>query len=504
MNQAAKAWAAELRPYDDFLFYAPRALRIKDKAGQLIPFHPNRAQQHIHARLEAQKQAAGKVRALLLKGRQQGGSTYVEGRFFHRTTMHPGQRAFILTHLQEATENIFGITKRFYDNCPKILRPKASNKNANELVFGGLDSEFSVATARSKGTGRSATAQLFHGSEVAFWENAADHMAGIGQIVPNAPGTEIILESTANGVGNLFHGMWQDAERGHSEYIPIFVPWFWQPEYRLTPPPGWVPIPEDADYGHAYGLDIEQLHWRRRKISDDFRGDEALFDQEYPATPALAFRRVAGTPLITADLVVRARKTAGIEAMGARIMGVDPAEYGDDDSAIAFRQGRVVPHILRRSKLGTMQLAGLVAKLADDWKPDGINVDCTGVGSGVADRLIELGYPVLRVHFGERAVEEEQYMRRRDEMWDGMKKWLEDVPCQIPDDDVLQTDLTSVQYTYDSSRRLVLESKEKMRKEGLKSPDSGDALALTFAVPYHADAGKGKVDHQRRTNWRTT
>jgi hypothetical protein len=58
-------------------------------------------------------------------------------------------------------------------------------------------------------------------------------MAGIGQTIPNEPGTEIALESTGNGVGNLFHGMWQDAIRGESEYIPVFIPWLWQPEYRL-------------------------------------------------------------------------------------------------------------------------------------------------------------------------------------------------------------------------------------------------------------------------------
>ena len=74
--------------------------------------------------------------------------------------------------------------------------------------------------------------QFFHGSEVAFWPNAAAHAAGILQAIPDEVGTEVFKESTANGVGNYFHKEWQDAESGLSDYIAIFVPWFWSEEYR--------------------------------------------------------------------------------------------------------------------------------------------------------------------------------------------------------------------------------------------------------------------------------
>jgi hypothetical protein len=131
---------------------------------------------------------------------------------------------------------------------------------------------------------------------------------------------------------------------------------------------------------------------------------------------------------------------------------------------------------------------GLVAKIADDWKPDCINVDCTGIGSGVADRLTELGYRVNRVHFGGKAIHSDIYGIRRDEIWGEMKRWLEDQPNKLPNDDALEADMTAPQYTYDSSRRLKLESKEMMRKRGVSSPDSADALALTFAVPFSAAA----------------
>ena len=344
-----------------------------------------------------------------------------------------------------------------------------------------------------------------HNSELAFWNNAADHMAGVGQAVPDLPGTEIILESTANGTGNEFHQRWQDAERGVSDYIAIFIPWFWQDEYRLPVPSDFVMDAEEAEYAELYDVPTECIVWRRKKLRNDFRGDVALFNQEYPATPALAFRRVTGDPLIPVEYVARARKAEASEE-GPPIMGVDPAEYGDDDSCMSLRKGRSVPVQKRWHGRGPMELVGLIAAEADRLNPVMINVDCTGVGSGVADRLIELGYPVNRIHFGSRPLEPEQYVLRRDEMWGLMRAWFLDIPCSIPDDDALESDLVSPQYSYDSSRRLKLESKESMRKRGLKSPDAADSLALTFAVPINAAANEAKAFRAARRNprdWRT-
>ena len=493
--------ATLIQPFrDSFEYYAPRCLKIRTKSGSVHPFALNSAQRLIHAKLERQRAMTGKVRAIVLKGRQQGASTYIEGRFYWKTSMSFGKRAFILTHEQSATDSLFEMTKRYHDNCPDVLKPKTEAASAKELMFGELDSGYMVATAGSKNTGRSKTAQFFHGSEVAFWPNAETHMAGIGQTVPDLPGTEIILESTANGVGNLFHGMVMDAVKGKGEYQLIFVPWFVQEEYRKPVPDGFTLTSDEREYAELYGCDDEQMFWRRTKIDGDFRGDVSLFDQEYPATVALAFRRVSGDPLIDPKKVAKARGAAISEPMGVRIMGVDVAEYGDDDSAFAYRQGRDVSKIERFSKKGTMEVAGLVAIRADAWKPEYINVDCTGVGSGVADRLIEMGYPVHRIHFGERAIESQLYAIRRDEMWGEMRDWFADEPCKIPDDDALEADLTAPRYSYDSSRRMKLERKEDMKRRGIKSPDSADALALTFAYKV---SGTSESKYERSTTtWR--
>jgi hypothetical protein len=471
---------------DDFQVYAPMALKIRTKAGEIRPFILNRAQEFIHEAIEAQKRETGKVRALILKGRQQGASTYLGGRFYWLTSGEFGRNTFILTHEQAATDNLFGMTKRFHEHCPTALRPQTAAENAKELWFNVLDSRFKVATAGAKATGRSATAQYFHGSEMAFWANAADHMAGIGQTVPDEPGTEIVFESTGNGIGNPFHAMWRRAVNGESEYRAIFVPWFWDQGYRKRPGE-FTPTVDEALYAEAYDLDMGQMAWRRAKIADDFAGDVSLFNQEYPATPDMAFMRGAEKGLIGMELVSIARKPKNLPDRGARVLGVDPAEYGTDKTAIVYRQGRKVHWVKRYSKKGTMEVAGIVAQIAqeliDAKTPlDGIIVDVTGVGTGVADRLIEMQTPhVYRVHFGSKAYDSEKYVNRRAECWGRGRDWVIDEPNQLPDDDQLQADMTSVPYHYDSSRRLVLESKEKMRRDGIPSPDSGDAWALTFA-----------------------
>jgi len=121
-----------------------------------------------------------------------------------------------------------------------------------------------------------------------------------------------------------------------------------------------------------------------------------------------------------------------------------------------------------------------VGLLIEKFKPSKVFVDATN-SAGISDRLTEEGYPAQRIHFGEGAVDDKLYVNRRDELWGDMLTWLQDKPASLPDEDDMASQLTSVQYSYDSKRRKKLESKEKMFDRGLKSPDDADALALTFA-----------------------
>jgi len=472
---------------EHFSHYAKKCLKIRTKDGHVAPFEMNSAQTYIHERIEEQLKETGKVRAIILKGRQQGCSTYTEGRFYWKVSFRRGVRAFILTHEQYATNNLFEMATRYHDNCPELVRPATGTANAKELSFPKLDSGYQIGTAGTKGVGRSSTIQYFHGSEVAFWPNADSHAKGVLQAVPDLPGTEIILESTANGIGNYYHLQWQQAEAGISDYIPIFVPWYWQEEYRKPLPKDFKIRPEERDLMEQFHLDEEQIAWRRAKVIEltaDGVDGEIAFKQEYPFTAQEAFQVTGATSFIQPEDVLPARKS-GAEKYGPLIIAVDPARFGEDDTAIIKRQGRVAFGSKRYRKKDTMEVVGIVHRLIQKDKPDRVFIDVSGLGAGIVDRLHEIGYRglVRGINGAERALEPERYANKRAEMWGLMKEWLLERPVQIPDSDSLHSDLCAPAVKVDSKSRMLLEKKEDMKKRGLRSPDEGDALALTFAEP---------------------
>jgi hypothetical protein len=472
---------------DNFEHYALKCLKIRTKSGEVAPFILNKAQLYIHQQVEQQKRITGKVRAIVLKGRQQGCSTYIEGRYYWLVTHRFGVQAFILTHALDATTNLYRMAQRFHENCPALVRPEVQTSNSKELIFGALDSGYKIGTAENKAVGRSSTIQLFHGSEVAFWANASEHAKGIMQAVPGDFGTEIFLESTANGIGNYFHEQWQMAEAGLSDFIPIFVPWYWQDEYCSALPPDFEPTPDEYDVVLNYGLTYEQLQWRRNKISGLSVGGAdgyKMFDQEYPISAQVAFQSSQDAVFITPDIATTASKMEA-EQYGALLVGVDPARFGDDRSAIIRRRGRVAFGLETYVKYDTMQIAGICHNIIVNEHPHKMFIDTIGIGAGVYDRLLELGHKdvIVSVNSASTARDHNKFVNKRAEMWHDVREWLMDIPTQIPNEQALLSDLCGVQYRFDSKGRLLIESKVDMKKRGVRSSDTADALCLTFAYP---------------------
>lgn len=476
----------------DLLYYGERCLMIRPKEGPPIRLKWNKAQRFVHAKLEEQKKRTGKVRAIILKGRQQGISTYIQARFFHRVVTTFGTTAFILTHSDDATKNLFGMARRFLDNLDAELKPHTDKESTTELHFDALDSGYSVSTAGSKGAGRSFTIKLFHGSEVAFWKNDTEHEAGVMQAIPDAEGSESILESTGYGVGNVFHKRWQAAEAGQSEYIAIFVPWWWSSEYEAKVPASFELSEEEIDYKEQHGLTLAQMAWRRNKIAD-FGGDISKFRQEYPATPLEAFEESGHESFIPGALITRARRAKDVQAVGPKVLTLDPARYGDDRAPITFRQGRVVHWQRVYQKKSTMQLVGYLHNAIQEIKPDVVFVDVIGLGAGIVDRLQEMDPDecggmdyselVVPVNYAEKADDAERYVNKRAECNAKAKQWLEAPPVKLPDDDALQADAVACGYSYDSHGRLQIEEKKAVKKKGKRSPDLWDGITLSFAQP---------------------
>jgi hypothetical protein len=173
-------------------------------------------------------------------------------------------------------------------------------------------------------------------------------------------------------------------------------------------------------------------------------------------------------------------------------MGVDVARFGDDESTIYFRRGRdarSIPPIALR-QIDTMQLSARVLELSRVYGATAIFVDEGGIGAGVVDRLRQLNAPVFGVQFGGKPLgavqlaNGEKVANRRAEMWAIMREWLNG--GAIPAIDQLSADLTGLEYGFNTRDEIQLERKEHMKDRGLSSPDHGDGLALTFAMPVGA------------------
>jgi hypothetical protein len=470
----------------DFTKFAQAFLVIRTKAGAPSPFKFNRAQQYLHARLEAQRTSTGRVRAVCLKGRQQGCSTYIQARFFHQVITSRGKKAFILTHDKEATKNLFSMAVRFYENLTPGLAPKADTANAKELFFKDFDSGYSVGTAGNKSVGRSQTIQLMHSSEVAFWSFAEDHSKGILQAISNEKGTEVILESTANGIGNYFHSRWLNAMDADSEYQAIFLPWYWQDEYTYDAQ-NFHLTEEEEHYKALYGsngLTNEHLAWRRIKINEfskDYEAGKESFTVEYPFSATEAFKNPIHNVFINSKYVEKARK-ADVEPNGALVIGVDVAISDRDRTAIIRRKGRHAFNLERFSNYNTMEIVGRLKRIIQSEKPTKMYIDCIGIGAGVVDRLQEMGFDCVEgVNVARSANDKEKFKNLRAELWSDMRDWFYgEMPVQIPDNDELHGELVCLGFKENSSGQLQIESKDDLRARGLPSPDGADALSLTY------------------------
>lgn len=506
--QLSEARALAERCAHDFEFFARTCLKIRTKGGDVEPLILNRAQRFLHERIEDQLRRTRSVRMVVVKGRQIGISTYIQARFYWRLWgARKSLKAFILTHEDPATENLFGIAKRFQDNMPAHLKPVEKAANAKELLFEANDSGYAVATAGGKPVGRSFTIQLCHASEVAFWPNAESHVKSLlTTALANEPGTEGIIESTGEGPSGVFYNYAAAALKRKSDYELTFIPWFWDDGYQEPCPSTFEPSADWLEYARAHSLTWEQLYWAYRKNRESAQATSqdpekvcAEFKSEYPATFDDAFM-ASENSFIPGVAVLKARKPEEpIIGRGPIILGVDPAR-DRDRVGIVDRCGRRVGERISEAWLpegNTVRLAERIAAVINRICPDAVAMDIGSNGAGVYDLLVEMGHGeiVYPVNFGSGAIGsgpngDRVYANRRAEMYDLMRDWFETPGgVQIPDTDEMQTDLTAPVWgknatRYNTANALVLEDKEQIKLRLGHSPDLADALALTFAVPF--------------------
>jgi hypothetical protein len=330
MSEWMEAKVASLRA--NFREFAAACLFVRDHTTKrILPFNLNRPQRILDAVVEKQRSEIGYVRIILDKARRFGGSTYIEGRGYWKTSLNFNVNAFIVAHEEDSTDTLFSMARLFHEQNP--LKPKTKYSSKKELLFDtkegtGLKSEYSLASAKTTSAGRSQGVHFLHGSEVAFWDgNPDDLLDGLMSCISDPKDTEVYLESTGNGFGNRFQRDVFDAyqEGRHpyysedgityawknpkTDWVLVFIPWFAHEIYTRPFDTDeqrrefWLQInrpvtdretmrqveSEALRLIKLYGLTLEQLHWREWMISNTFKDRVENFQQEFPATVEESF-----------------------------------------------------------------------------------------------------------------------------------------------------------------------------------------------------------------------
>jgi hypothetical protein len=193
------------------------------------------------------------------------------------------------------------------------------------------------------------------------------------------------------------------------------------------------------------------------------------------------FPRAGSNQFIDSETVALCHKykAEGFESF-PKIMTVDVARFGDDQTVMRMRQGRKVFPAKKHRNLDTMQTAARVKEMYDIEKPDYLMVDGVGVGGGVVDRLRQLNVNVIDVNAGATPLDGNKYFNKRAEMWGLMRDFLK-AGAELPEDAELDEELQAIEYGFTAKLQIQLEKKETMKLRGLASPDNADGLALSFA-----------------------
>jgi hypothetical protein len=274
-------------------------LRLRTKHREVIPFALNAVQADYYAQRT--------LRDLILKPRQLGFTSLVCALFLADTVLQPNTFSAMVAHDADSAERIFGIVRLFWERLEETERqvigvPRYENKK--ELYWPRLNSRFCVGTAGSFTFGRGQTINNLHCSEFAFWPRPEEALIALTEAVPREG--RIVIESTANGMGNFLHDLWNEARAGENPYRPHFYTWWQDPEYQLL---GHAPeelSEEELELQRRHGLTPAQLAWRRAKQKEL----RERFLQEYPEDDVTCFLASGRCCFDTTALIAAQRRIA--------------------------------------------------------------------------------------------------------------------------------------------------------------------------------------------------
>jgi hypothetical protein len=314
-----------------------------------------------------------------------------------KTITQPGTLTLEVAHTQEAAEEIFRIIHRFLDWLPEELREgslRTSRANVRQIVFPEIDAQYRVVSAGDRNAGRGLTVQNLHCSELARWPgDPAETLAGLRAAM--APGAELILESTPDGVGGCFHEEWQKAQE--TGMVRHFFPWWMERRYRAKAVDEASLSEEERDLVARKRLDLQQIGFRRQ-IRANFRG---LARQEYAENELSCF--LASGDSVFELTSIEARLMTALEPMELRrngelevwlppvkgkayLVAVDPAgggSEGDYSAAQVLELETGLQCAEFAGHVGGLELAKLVTALAAEYNQAWLVVERNNHGGGV-------------------------------------------------------------------------------------------------------------------------
>ncbi len=369
---------------------------------------------------------------------------------WHACTRYPQKAICTAPTAGQLFDALFAELKTWMNKLPPVLR-ESFEVQSEKIVFRGAP-EASFISARTSSAERPEALAGVHSEHVLLIVDEASAVpeavfeAAAGSMSGHSAATILIGNPTRNS--GLFY-------RTHHELASDWVRLHWS----------CVGSPlVAADF-------IDQIKSTYGETSNAFRirvlGEFALADDD---------------TLIAADLVDSAMARDVVATPNEpMVYGVDVARFGSDRTALCKRTGNVVISLKSASGLDLMQTVGWVVNEAKADRPAEICVDTIGLGSGVADRLREMGYNVRDVNVAEASAMNPNANKLRDELWLSVRDWLATRAVKLPKDDTLRHELVAPRFTFTSSGKIQVESKDNMRKRGMRSPDLGDSLCLTFA-----------------------
>ena len=258
----------------------------KDASLGLISLKINSAQVIIIDEFNKQMKEVGYVRLIISKYRQAGFSTISSALIFWRALFYDNTRAVIISLDRPTTESIFAMSTTFWEYLPDDLRPILDKSNVREMGFQSNNSKYRVFTAGADNPGRGTTNNALLCDEAAFFQGGEKVLAGLFQSIALTPGSIIIINSTSNGAQGVYYELWNKAEKKEGYFVPLFVPWYLQDEYRMDCPQGFERTTYEEELVEKFKIGNEQLFWRRIKVSEI---GSMMFRQEYPFTAEESF-----------------------------------------------------------------------------------------------------------------------------------------------------------------------------------------------------------------------